>query len=276
MPLPSPRVLLGIVGTIVLLLPTPVEAQVVRRFRGGGIQVNAPYVRVNVSPYGGVSVRAPGVAVDPGGVQLRRHRRFAPAPPQQPTPRQPSPQQAVRPQPTAAAQAPAGNFGDLPNRDYVAFPTVEELATMDDQTLFTAVNDLGYSLDVRLSRLETGAGWQRYLQIPESALRNPAASFEPFAQALARYDMVSDSPKFAKIAGLPSFIATKSALRQVVARLARAQTVQPGTIESEGPVLPQSTVSPQSTEEVLPTPASPVQPEATRGEHSILKQASGN
>lgn len=271
MPLPSPRVLLGIVGTIVLLLPTPAEAQVVRRFRGGGVQVNAPFVRVNVSPYGGVSVRAPGVAVDPAGVRLRRHRRFAPAPAQQqPTPRQPAPQQAVRPQPTVAAQAPGGNSGDLSDRGYVPYPTVEELAAMDDQTLFTAVNDLGYSLDVRLSRLETGAGWQRYLQIPESALRNPAASFEPFAQVLARYDMVSDSPKFAKIAGLPSFIATKSALRQVVARLAGSQAVQPGAIESEGPVLP------QVTDEILPTPASPVQPEATRGEHSILKQASGN
>lgn len=253
-----------------MLLPVPAEAQIVRRFRGGGLQVRAPLVRVNVGPYGGVSVRAPLVAVDPGSVRVGLRRRLAPVP-----------QQAA---PAARAVPRSGDLsgrGNAPsnrgpsNRAYVPFPTAEELAAMDDATLFTAVNDLGYSLEVRLSRLETGAGWQRYLRIPESALSAPAASFDQFAQTLARYDSVADNPEFAKIAGLPSFIATKAALRQVVARLAEPQSgEEPARVNSSGPTFPSST--PPSAEEILPTPAVPVEPEATRGEHSILKRALRN
>ena len=71
---------------------------------------------------------------------------------------------------------------------------------------------------------------------------------------------------FAKIAGLPSFIATKAALRQVVARWAGPQAKTPSKPEV-GPVVP------AAAEELLPTPAAALVPEATRGEHSILKQA---
>jgi len=148
---------------------------------------------------------------------------------------------------------------------------------MDDAALFTAVNDLGYSLEVRLSRLKTGAGWQRYLRIPESALTAPAENFDKFAQTLARYDSVADNPEFAKIAGLPSFIATKAALRQGVTRLAETRTREPSDGNSTGPTFPSSvpsSVPSSTTEEILPTPALPVEPEATRGEHSILKRAS--
>jgi len=268
--------LIGLGGALIMLLPAPAEAQIVRRFRGGGLQVRAPLVRVNVGPYGGVSVRAPLVAVDPGSVRVGLRRRLAPVP-QQAAP-------AARAVPRSGDLSDRGyslsDRGNAPsdrgplNRAYVPFPTAEELAAMDDATLFTAVNDLGYSLEVRLSRLETGAGWQQYLRIPESALSAPAASFDRFAQTLARYDSVADNPEFAKIAGLPSFIATKAALRQVVARLAGAQTVGPARVNSSGPEFPSSV--PPSAEEILPTPAVPVEPEATRGEHSILKRALRN
>ncbi len=206
--------LIGLGGALLMFLPTPAEAQIVRRFPGGGLQVRAPFVRVNVGPYG-TSVRAPLVAVDPGSVRIGLRRRFAPVP-QQVAP-------VVR-RPVVAVPR-SGDLSDrgyvLPDRGYVPFPTAEELAAMDDLTLLTAVNDLGYSLDVRLARLETGAGWQRYLRIPASA---PTAHSEKFVQTLARYDSVADNPEFAKIAGLPSFIATKAALRQVVARLATLPT----------------------------------------------------
>ena len=144
---------------------------------------------------------------------------------------------------------------------------------MDDPTLFQAMNDLGYSLDVRLSRLTTGEGWQRYLQIPESVLRSPIANFVRLQQTLARYDSVADNPEFAKIAGLPSFIATKAAMRQIVVRHAKPQVGQ-SAAPPRGPALSAADESTVVDEEVLPTPADPAVPKATRGERSILKRAS--
>ncbi len=249
------RALIGLGGALLMLLPAPAEAQILRRFRARGVPVRAPLVRAYVGPHGGVLVRAPLVRVDPNLVRVGLQQRFAPVP-----------QQVV----PAVGMVPQS--GNLSARGYVPFPTAEELAAMEDATLFTAVNDLGYSLDLRLARLETGTGWQSYLRIPASALSAPAAHHEKFVQTLARYDSVADNPEFAKIAGLPSFIATKAALRQVVARLASPQTVEPAGVNSLGPTFPSS--APLSTEKILPTPAVPVEPEATRGEHSILKRAS--
>jgi len=256
----SLRTLIGFGGALIMLLPAPVDAQIVRRFAGGGVQVRAPFVRVNVGPYGRTSVRAPFVAVDPGGVRVGLRQRLAPLP-----------QQAA-----PLRQAPVVASGDLSDRGYsarnaaaqgyVPFPTAEDLLAMDDPTLFTALSELFYSLDARLSQLTTGAGWQRHLLVPGNVLRDPTANLDQLEQGLIRFDSVADNPDFAKIAGLPSFIATKAALRQVVVRLAKPQAKVHAKPEA-GPDFP------ASAEEVLPTPTPVAKPEATRGEHSILKQA---
>jgi len=259
MSFPSLRTLIGLGGALVMFFPVPAEAQIVRRFAGGGVQIRAPFVRVNVGPYGGTSVRAPLVAVDPGGVRVGLRRRLAPMP-------QPLGPQQVAP---AQAQIPSGGLPD----GYVPFPTAEELAAMDDRALFTALSDLAYGLDVRLSRLNTGTGWQRYLRISDSVLVAPEENLDQLVKTLGRFDSVSDNPEFAKIAGLPSFIATKAALRQVVARLDEPRTAESAGDSSNGPVFPSSTES-SSAGEILPTPATSVVPEASRGEHSILKRAS--
>jgi len=251
----SLRTLIGLGGALVMFFPVPAEAQIVRRFAGGGVQIRAPFVRVNVNPYGRASVRAPLVAVDPGGVRVGLRRRLAPMP------------QQLGPQQVAPAQAQVPS-GGLPDRGYVPFPTAEELAAMDDRALFTALSDLAYGLDVRLSRLNTGAGWQRYLRISDSVLVAPDENLDKLVKTLGRFDSISDNPEFAKIAGLPSFIATKAALRQVVVRLGEPRTAEPAGDSSTGPVFP------SSEEEVLPTPATAVEPNASRGEHSILKRAS--
>ncbi len=237
--------LIGLGGALGMLAPMPAEAQIIRRFRGGGVQVRAPLVRVNVGPYGGTSVRAPFVAVDPGGVRVGLRQRLAPI------------YQPVVPQvrPPVAAN---GYSGTLSDRGYVPFPTAEELLAMDDRTLFTTLNDLFHALDARLSRLTTGAGWQRHLLVPSRVLNAPAANLDELQQTLARFDAVADNPEYAKIAGLPSFIATKAALRQTVLRFNGPRIVNP------------------SADEVLPTPTQVAEPEATRGEHSIIKSVPSN
>jgi len=253
------RTLIGLGVAIVMLLPVSAEAQIVRRFRGGGVQVRAPLVRVNVNPYGGTSVRAPFVAVDPGGVHVGLRQRLAPLP------------QQVAP-PVGRPVGPQGQAysGDQSERGYsgqgyVPFPSSDDLLAMDDPALFATLGDLFYALDRRLSRLSTGAGWQRYLLLPSDVLRDPVANLDQLEHGLARFDSVADNPEFSKIAGLPSFIATKAALRQVIARLAVSQAV-PTTTGPQGPEFPAA-----AKDEILPTPATPKKPAGTRGERSILK-----
>ena len=53
---------LGMAACLMWLLPTDsASGQLVRVFNGGGVQIRAPFVRVNVGPYGGTNVRAPFV-----------------------------------------------------------------------------------------------------------------------------------------------------------------------------------------------------------------------
>ena len=55
-----------------------------------------------------------------------------------------------------------------------AFPTPEQLASLDDGTLLNAVLDVTGRLDADLARFDTGAGWRKFLRLPEDAL--PPAS----------------------------------------------------------------------------------------------------
>ncbi|MCG8449651.1 MAG: hypothetical protein MI725_08735 [Pirellulales bacterium] len=236
-------------SVLTCLWPNASEAQIVRRFAGGGVQIRAPFVRVNVGPYGGTSVRAPFTAVDPSGrVHVGIGARLLPPPVYA------APPQAVSAQPVRP------------------LPRQEELAVMDEVTLLDALRDATYRLDHRLARLTTGAGWQRHLIIPPEILGQPGSlpsvlQIDELQKLLARYDKVSTNPEYAKIAGLPSFVATHAALREFIARFVGPQQGQP----VGGETTP-AEVGPNDGQEILPTPAPAEKSEATRGEHSILKR----
>lgn len=278
--MPSVRLSLVLaIGSLICLSSVELaEAQIVRRFAGGGVQVNAPFVRVNVGPGGGTSVRAPFVAVDrPGGVFVGRRRRLL-AQPQYAAPTQRAPQRTA-----PAQQAPEeADVDDLP------YPTVEQLAAMDDVALIETLREMMARLHYRLSRLNTGDGWQKYLVLSREILGSPgappeAASFDAIADILPRYQSVQDNPQFTKISALPSFVATFAALQQANSRSARFnQSQQPSSEQSSGPAIgdpnedstPDNQQSPADESlEVLPTPQpTAVAPNSTRGERSILKR----
>ncbi len=56
---------------LVIAAPTAAQAQIVRFGVGGGVSVRAPFVQVDVSPYGGTHVRAPFTSVDTYGPRYR-------------------------------------------------------------------------------------------------------------------------------------------------------------------------------------------------------------
>ena len=250
---------------VVLLLTSSAEGQLVRVRRGFGreVHVRAPFVRVDVGPGGATSVRAPFTAVDsPGRVYVGPRRRFlAPSPYAAPTPYGYGGQTAVQARP---------------------FPTQQELAAMDDAALFAALREISSLLDLRLARLKTGAGWQRYLGLSEEALGGPAAEakggvppvvrIDLLQKVLIRFDRTADNPEYAMIATLPSFIATRAAIRQVIDRFGGPQIIDPSNADSPRTEIPDK---PQDLDqnEVLPTPApEPRSGTSSSGERSILKR----
>lgn len=278
--MPSVRLSLVLaIGSLICLSSVELaEAQIVRRFAGGGVQVNAPFVRVNVGPGGATSVRAPFTAVDrPGRVFVGRRRRLL-AQPQYAAPTQRAPQRAE-----PAQQAPEeADVDDLP------YPTVEQLASMDDVALIETLREMMARLHYRLSRLNTGDGWQKYLVLSREILGSPGAPpetarFDAIADILPRYQSVQDNPQFTKISSLPSFVAAFAALQEANSRSARfAQPQQPLNEQPGGPAIGDpndgSTLDNQQAPadeplEVLPTPQpTAVAPNSTRGERSILKR----
>jgi hypothetical protein len=104
-----------------------------------------------------------------------------------------------------------------------ALPSVGELQTMDDSALLNALVQTTRQLDADLGRFDTGRQWQTYLRLPEDALPAPTDNrvvlgFASLESALARFDSISANPQFAKIWSLPSFVASRSALGEVVGR----------------------------------------------------------
>ena len=269
--MPSVRVCLFFVLGILLSVggTQEAEAQIVRRFAGGGVQVNAPFVRVNVGPGGGTSVRAPFVAVDrPGRVFVGRRRRLLAQP------EYAAPTQRTTPQPKPVEQKP-----EEADVDELPYPTAEQLREMDDAALIETTREMMARLHYRLSRLKTGKGWQDYLVLSREVLGSPgspaeAAQREAIEKILPRYQSVQDNPEFLKITQLPSFGATFAALQEVNRRglgtaSAGPAMGDPNVIESAPADQP-----PQSEPlEILPTPEpTAVAPNKQRGERSILKR----
>lgn len=252
-----------------LSLPKPSDAQIVRRFAGGGVQVNAPFVRVNVGPGGGTSVRAPFTAVDsPGRVYLGRRRRFLGQPPSAASQRRVAPRTLN----TAAEPVKQPETADI---DALPYPTAYELAAMDDTALVETLRQMMARLHYRLSLLNTGEGWQKYLVLSREILGSPgagpeAAQLGAIQKVLPHYRSVQDNPEYGKIATLPSFVAAYHALQEVHRRFPNTgpEITDPNFEQAspdEPPIIEESL-------EILPTPTPAALPNASRGERSILKR----
>lgn len=261
------------------VIPNLAEAQFVRRFAGGGLQVNAPFVRVNIGGGGGVSVRAPYTAVDTfrRGTLWRRRLAVQPQPylapssvisPQNPTAQKPTPTPAQRP--------------TLADVDALPYPTVNQLATMDEAALVETLREMMGRLNYRLSLLNTGEGWQRYLILNREDLGSPGsapsqANISKIQQVLPHFQGVENNPEFVKIFSLPSFVAAHGALKEVNRRagispesFSKDAIVTGG--QTDGSIIndPSDKVATpvEQPHELLPTP----EPAASRGERSILKR----
>lgn len=254
------------------------EAQIVRRFTGGGVQVNAPFVRVNVGR-GGTSVRAPFTAVDRSGRVFVGRRRRLLAQPQYAAPTQ-------RPQ---TKPAPAEQTPDVADVDALPYPSESLLAELDDRALIETLREMMARFHYRLSLLKTGQGWQDYLVLSREDLGSPGAPaktarFDKIATVLPRYQSVQDNPEYAKIYSLPGFVASFAALREANRRADRFPSIDnPATgpaITDPNSVAPQeqeisdpNQIEPADPGEILPTPQpTAVVPNQTQGERSILKR----
>jgi hypothetical protein len=143
------------------------------------------------------------------------------------------------------------------------FPTANDLANLDDAMLLETLLDISNRLDTRLARFKTGAGWQRYLRLPEEVLapdndqESLQARQEVLRETLSRFEQVANNSDFRVIASQPSFVAAQTVLREVVTRMDQENAVTPTT---------------STEQEVLPVPEPVRRHPAPTGERSILKR----
>jgi hypothetical protein len=190
---------------------------------GGGVRVRAPFVRVDVGPYGGVSVRAPFTSIDVPG----RAYYYEPYPAV-------IQERVVEP----------------------SFPTAAEFASMDDARLTEQLFSIANSLNRRLSRFDTGPTWQRYLRFPEESLASAdlAVRREALIGLLAKFQKVSADAQYSMIARLPAFVAMEAALMEAVSRPDGGAGAIETPVEAEELPLPEM-------EKPLPPPRRPVPPQ---------------
>lgn len=262
--------LLAISACLFLVDLAPADAQLFRRFRWSE-PVEVPYVDLNVAAPGLV-LRGPYA----GRVLLGRRRRALLAPDYA---------ELQADDRSGVQQA----YYAGPNLAPANLPSYEELASMDYQSLHQTLLQLSSRLHERLTRFDTGEGWQEYLSLPEEMYDDSQLQLDVLAERLTRFNSVAENPQFEMIAELPTFAATQSALQQMVVRFTRPRVIElQRTARRRVPhdsraderrdarepqaeeVSPRMT-SPDTGKEVMPTPAPLPNPQARRGEHSILR-----
>lgn len=196
--------------------PNVAWSQLVRVYRGAGVSVRAPFVRVQVSPDGQRSVRAPFVTINTPGrtrvVSATTHGLRTAR--QTPTPaRLEQPRSATPPRPT---------------------PT-ESLLDRTRRQLAQSARDL----ERELMRLDTGSEWLRPLRLPDeivigqsgadrgaplppSTVQAPDESVKQLVDVLARFDAVSRNPEYEAVREMPVFKRTHSLLETYVSLLGPA------------------------------------------------------
>ncbi len=254
MTLSRPFVSFAAVAVVTLCAAEGARAQVYLR-RGAGVVVRAPYV--------------PSVRIGLRGfiprVPLVRPYLF--------------PRRAVIAGPAYGAQPPAPGYAGpyAPGATTAsvdaryAYPTAQQLASLDDGTLLNAVLDVTGRLDADLARFNTGAGWRTYLRLPEDALPPSSADgqvdlgFTSILATLERLDSVAANREYSMISRLPSFVASRAALGELVVRF----SPEGGVAGAAGA---DPAVQPAANNEELPTPppsfAEPA--DSAAGERSIL------
>jgi hypothetical protein len=190
---------------------------------GGGVRVRAPFVRVDVGPYGGVSVRAPFTAIDVPG------RAYY-----------------YEPYPYVIEER-------VIERSY---PTAAEFAAMNEEQLYEQLVSIAASLQRRLGRFDTGTTWQRYFRFPheEFASADPVVRREALIKLLDRFEKVAADQQYSMIWQLPAFVAMDAALTEAVSRPDEGTGSAPS--EAEELPLPRQ-------EQTLPPPEKPLPPQET-------------
>jgi hypothetical protein len=194
---------------LAILAATASHAQWVNVTPGGGVHVRAPFVRVDVYEDGGVSVRAPFTSVNTPGRRSYYMERRAFMEPQRMAPE---------------------------------WSTADDLAARDDEALRQTLRLSADRLHQSLGRFNTGASWQRYLRLPQDWVSDRAAppeqQHELLAKTLSRFRFVATNPEYSMIARLSAFTAMQDALAEMVSRLENSAAPRAST--EELPVPPEN------------------------------------
>ena len=236
------------------------DAQIVRVDGFGGVRVRAPFVAVDVLPFGGgTRVRAPFTSVRTGAYGYPPADLYPPAPiveSRAVVSRPAGPVQAYPPTATAIPSAP--QVGSLS----ASASGSAEFGRLEANRLVDSAGQLHRSLRQRAD----GAIWLDYLA-PESISSAVQRSDQAALRSLLNhYEGVVHNPQLASIQAAPGFAATHALLRQFVRSEAGRAA---GTAEAQ----PTPSTSPQSVERPArrktpgqptpvadPKPASPVKP----------------
>ena len=199
-----------IFGLLLGGLLCPVEtgyAQLVRIGRGGGVAVRAPFVRVDVGPYG-TSVRAPFTAVDTPRYRARGRSSWY--------------QYGDRGQ-----YGPLPGYGSAPSSELLADPETD-ITRLDLPALRSSLIAQWNALQLDLRRFSTGAGWQRHLSLPPELFSGSGdPPIDVLQEILGRYARVANSEQYRVIARLASFQATHRLLAAYLDRLPQPPTEEP-------------------------------------------------
>jgi hypothetical protein len=99
----------------------------------------------------------------------------------------------------------------------------QELAAMDDETLWQRLRSTADRLHKRLGDFRTGASWQTYLRLPEEVPSDFSLGSDvrrdALTKLLARFRYVATEPQYAKIAGLSTFADMQATLMELTSRL---------------------------------------------------------
>ncbi len=244
----------SVTGLLLVALATPADAQIVRIGPYGGVSIRAPFVAVDTSPWGGARVRAPFTAVDTGvyGGYYPVHPRLgyvvpAPAvvyPPvvEVPVPvYEPVPVQVYPPVEPYSASRPVGSSDPI----------------LLAEQLRAAALQLGESLN---RRRDDGDVWLKYLgpgQIVDAVDRR--VDPQSLKSLLANYDGVVGNGQLGSIRAARGFSETRALLRQYI-----QQGAAPTVAEPQQPVpplepreAPQQPIQPADGPEQLPVPPPP-------------------
>jgi hypothetical protein len=224
------------------LLSQDAAGQFVRRGLGGGVIVRAPFVNVDVDPYGGTRVRAPFVGVDtpgnypPPGYGPPPAYGYAPygyapygyAPqgygsaqpsydptldlhaeqfgPYQGAPPATGPERSVMQRPVSAP----------PAQDQAALAA--ELQSLDEEGLRTAIAGAWQRFEESLSRLEDGASWRDYLTLPADTASSDGGP-AGWDQLARRLDSLHRDAQFQRITSQVGFAQLEALVGEKIRRL---------------------------------------------------------